>query len=68
MADRGFTIHYELALDAKLVILGFKHKDKSQFSKEEVHTNKTISETRVHTEPAVKCIKQYRILATKMKF
>lgn len=67
MADRGFTIQSDLPEGVKLVIPSFKHKDKSQFSKQELQQNKKISEARVHIERAIRRIKQFQILKTEMK-
>lgn len=67
MADRGFTIQENLPLGVQLLIPSFKHKDKSQFSKAELQSNKKISEARVHIERAIRRIKQFHILKNEMK-
>ncbi|XP_052232175.1 uncharacterized protein LOC127845328 [Dreissena polymorpha] len=67
MADRGFTIAEDLPVGVNLIIRSFKHKDKSQFSKTELKNNKKISESRVHTERAIRRIKQFQILKQEMK-
>lgn len=67
MADRGFTIQDNLPAGVQLIIPSFKHKDKSQFSRRELQTNKKISEARVHIERAIRRIKQFQILRTEVK-
>lgn len=67
MADRGFTIEENLPSGVKLIIPGFKHKDKTQFTKTEIQQNKKISEARVHIERAIRRIKQFLVLKHEVK-
>lgn len=67
MVDRGFTISSDLPPGVELLIPSFKHKDKTQFSKEELRKNKKISEARVHIERAMRRIKQFLFLSKEMK-
>jgi ribosomal protein L11 len=67
MVDRGFTVSENLPPCVNLIMPSFKHKNKSQFTTEEVKRNKKISEARVHIERAIRRIKQFEIFSKEMK-
>ena len=64
MADKGFDIAFDVALQgAKLNIPPFL-KNQQQFSKKNVILTRQIASLRIHVERAIGRIKQYHILST----
>ena len=66
MADRGFTIHNELArVGASLKIPAFLGA-RDYLTKAEVKASPTIASVRVHVERAIQRIKTYSIIRNKI--
>lgn len=62
LADRGFDITEDLALQGSTLAIPPFTKGKTQLSQREVETSRELSRVRIHVERAIGRIKHYRIL------
>jgi hypothetical protein len=66
MADRGFLIEEELAVRGVTLAIPAFTKGKKQFSRKDVEKSRQMSRFRIHVERAIRRLKVYKIMSTRM--
>ena len=66
LADKGFSLHFDLALRGGKLLVPPGKSGRSQLSQDEVKSSEKISRLRIYVEMAFGRLKQFRILKNEI--